>query len=96
VPLYVSLIRATQKGAEELRDLGKRYEDTKKSVEKAGGMIHSAYALFGRYDYMVVLEFPSEKEAAHVLAKAATRGTARFETLTAMPMADFIRIAQEV
>ena len=96
MPTYVSLIRATQKGAEALRELGKRYDDTKKAAEKAGGKILSAYALFGRFDYLVVWEFPSEKEAARVLAQAATRGTASFETLTAMPLGDFIKIAQEV
>ncbi len=96
MPVYASLIRGTPKGDEAIRDLGKRYEDVKSWVEKAGGKIHSAHALFGRYDYLVVWEFPSEKEAARILAKAATRGTASFETMTAIPMSDFIKIAQEV
>ena len=95
MPLFVSLIKGTQKGHEAIQDLGKRYEDFRGWVQKAGGKIHSAYATFGRYDYITVLEFPSEKEAARILAKGASRGTANFETLTAMPLEEFIKIAKE-
>jgi uncharacterized protein with GYD domain len=95
MPLYVSLVKGTQKGHEGIQDLGKRYADLRAWVEKAGGKVHSAYATFGRYDYVAVLEFPSEKEAARVLAKAAARGTANFETMTALHLDEFIKIARE-
>ena len=96
MPLYESLVRGTQKGHEEIRDVGKRFEDVKKWVQGADGKILSSYALFGRYDYLAIMEFPSEKQAARVLTKIASRGTANFETMTAMPMNEFIKIAQEV
>ncbi len=94
--IYVSLVRGTQKGHEAIRDLGKRYQDVENWAKECGGKVVSAYALFGRYDYLVISEFPSEKEAARCLAKSAVRGTASFETMTAMPLGDFIKIAQEV
>ncbi len=96
MPIYVSLVRGTQKGHQEIRDLGKRYQALKKEMEGVGGKILNAYALFGRYDYLLICELPSEKDAARVLAGAAARGTARFETMTAMPIEAFIKIAQEV
>ncbi len=96
MPLFVSLIKGTQKGHEAIQDVGKRYADLKTWVEKAGGKVHSAYATFGRYDYVAVLEFPSEKEAARVLVKAAARGTANFETMTALTLDEFSKIAREV
>ena len=95
MPLFVSLIKGTQKGHEAVQDLGTRYDDFKKWVEKANGKVHSAYATFGRYDYVAIVEFPSEKEAARVMVKAAARGTANFESMTALPMEEFIRIARE-
>lgn len=95
MPFFVSLIKGTQKGHEAVQDLGKRYGDLKQWVEKAGGKVHSAFATFGRYDYVAVLEFPSEKEACRVLVKAAARGTATYETMTALPIEEFIRIAKE-
>jgi uncharacterized protein with GYD domain len=95
MPLFVSLIKGTQKGHEAIQDLGKRYDDLKKWVEQAKGRVHATYATFGRYDYVAVLEFPSEKEAARILAKAAARGTANFETMTALPIDEFIKIARE-
>ena len=95
MPLFVSLIKGTQKGHEEIQDLGKRYDDFKKWVEQARGKIHASYATFGRYDYVAIVEFPSEKEAARILAKTAARGTANFETMTALPMEEFIKIAKE-
>ncbi len=96
MPVYVSLIRGTQKGHEAIRDLGKRYDQVRKIVEECDGKIHSAYAMFGRFDYLLISEFPSEKEAARCIAKNAMRGTATFETMSAMPLSDFIKIAQEV
>jgi uncharacterized protein with GYD domain len=79
-----------------MRDLGKRYQDVENLAKECGGKVLSAYALFGRYDYLVISEFPSEKEAARCLAKTVARGTASFETMTALPMGDFIKIAREV
>ncbi len=96
MPLFVSLIKGTQKGHEAIQDLGKRYDDLRKGIEQAKGKVHAAYATFGRYDYVAVLEFPSEREAARALAKAAARGTANFETMTALPLEEFIKIAREV
>jgi uncharacterized protein with GYD domain len=96
MPMYVSLVRGTQKGHEAIRDLGKRYDQVQNLVKQNEGKLHSAYALFGRFDYLLICEFPSEKEAARCLAQNALRGTASFETMTAMPLGDFIKIAQEV
>jgi uncharacterized protein with GYD domain len=95
MPLFVSLIKGTQKGHEAIQDLGKRYDDFRKWVEQARGKVHASYATFGRYDYVVIVEFPSEKEAARTLVKAAARGTANFETLAAMSIEEFIKIARE-
>jgi uncharacterized protein with GYD domain len=95
MPLFVSLVKGTQKGHETIQDLGKRYDDLKKWVEQSKGKVHAAYATFGRYDYVAVLEFPSEKEAARILARVAARGTANFETMTALPIDEFIKIARE-
>ncbi len=95
MPIYVSLVRGTEKGHEAIGDVGKRYETLRKEVEGVGGKILSAYALLGRYDYLIICECPSEKEVVRVLARATKRGTVRFETMTAMPVEEFIKIAEE-
>ena len=95
MPVFVSLVRVTEKGKETIRDVGGRYESVKKWVEEAGGKVLSTYVVFGQYDYVMVSEFPTEKEAVRALTKVVSRGTLGLETMYAMPIEEFIKIARE-
>ena len=95
MPIFVSLGNATQKGKEAIREVGKRFEDLKRVIQEANGKVLAAYSLLGRYDYLLITEFPSEQEATRVLTRIASRGMVSSETLIALPLGEFIRIAQE-
>ena len=41
-----------------------RTKKAKKAIEKCGGKLNSAYALLGKYDIVVIADFPS---VAHVM-----------------------------
>lgn len=51
MPLYISLIRYTQKGVENLKDSPKQVDATKKAFEAAGGKLKAIYWTLGQYDY---------------------------------------------
>ena len=46
--------------------------------------------MLGRFDFVNVIEAPDEKTIARVSLELGSRGTARYETLPAIPADDFI------
>ncbi|MDH7792305.1 GYD domain-containing protein [Ochrobactrum sp. AN78] len=59
VQKYVSLMRLTQKGLDELTHSGKRRKVSEDRVAALGGRSIAFYALLGAYDFMQVFEMPS-------------------------------------
>lgn len=51
-----------------------RYEALSRHVARAGGRVLSYYLTFGEYDFLTVVEAPSETQMAAVLLSAAGSG----------------------
>jgi len=83
MPHYISLARYTQKGVENVKDAPKRIDAAKKSIEAAGGTLKGVYWTFGRYDAVIVAEFPDDEAGMKALLAAAMQGYVRGETLRA-------------
>ena len=47
-------------------------------------------AVLGQYDFVNVVEAPDEQTIARISLELSSRGTGSFETLTAIPVDDFI------
>ncbi len=52
--------------------------------------VKAQWAVLGHYDFVNVIEAPDEKTVARVSLELGSRGTARYETLSAIPIDDFI------
>ena len=50
----------------------------------------SSWAVLGRYDFINVVEAPDEQTIARISLELSSRGTTNYETLTAIPIDDFI------
>jgi len=46
--------------------------------------------VLGRFDFVNIIEAPDEKTMARLSLELGSRGTARYESLVAIPMDDFI------
>ena len=46
--------------------------------------------MLGHYDFVNVIEAPDEKTIARVSLELGSRGTARYESLAAIPIDEFI------
>ena len=55
-----------------------------------GVKILAQYALLGQYDFINILEAPSNETVAKVGLQLGARGTFQAMTLAAMPLDDFI------
>ena len=90
MPVFVSLGRYSESAIKGM--LAKPEDRTaavKKLLEQAGGKLLAWYMLFGEYDYMVIAEFPSGKEAAGAtLAVAGAGAVTDMRTMLAMTGAE--------
>jgi len=89
MPHYISLIRYTQKGVENLKDSPKRVEATKKAFEVAGGKLKAIYWTLGQYDAVAIGEFSDDEAGLRVNLAGAMQGFVRSETLRAFTEEEF-------
>lgn len=92
MPIYITRVSLTQKGAETLKDSPKRVGQVREWIQKAGGRVVGAYATLGETDYLWITEFPDSKAAWSVLTKVAQLGTSRSNTVEAIPVEEFFNI----
>ena len=90
MPHFVMLSRLTPEGVRTLSDNPDRVQEVNQEVEGLGATVVSQYALLGQYDFITVLEAPDVGTVARLSANLGKRGTARYETLTAVPVEEFI------
>jgi len=87
--LYISLLRYTQKGVENLKDSPKRLDATKKAFKAAGGDLKAIYWTMGQYDAVVISEFPNDEIGLAANLSGAMQGFIRGETLRAFTEEEF-------
>jgi len=90
VPTYVMLSTLTPEGVQTLKSNPQRIREVNKEIEQLGVTVTAQWAVLGRYDFVNVVEAPDEQTVARVSMKLGSRGTSRYETLTAIPIDDFI------
>ncbi|HEV2723072.1 MAG TPA: GYD domain-containing protein, partial [Thermoleophilaceae bacterium] len=67
-----------------------RIREVKREIEQLGARVKAQWAVLGRYDFVNVVEAPDEVTMARVSLELGSRGTARYESLVAIPVDDFI------
>jgi uncharacterized protein with GYD domain len=90
LPLYVMLTTLTPEGVQTLKNNPARIKEVNKEVEQLGASVKAQWAVLGQYDFVNVVEAPDEKTMARVSMELGSRGTARYESLAAIPIDDFI------
>jgi uncharacterized protein with GYD domain len=90
VPTYVMLSTLTPEGVQTIKGNPQRIREVNKEIEQLGATVKAQWAVLGRYDFVNVVEAPDEKTIARVSMELGSRGTAHYETLSAIPVDDFI------
>jgi uncharacterized protein with GYD domain len=90
VPTFVMLSTLSPEGVQTLKSNPSRIREVNKEIEQLGVTVKAQWAVLGRYDFVNIIEAPDEKTVARVSMELGSRGTARYETLTAIPVDDFI------
>ena len=90
---YVTLIRYTQQGAAKIKESPKRLDAAKKAAEAAGGKIHAWYLTMGKYDAVIISEFPNDEASAKFMLSTGSMGNVTTQTLKAFTETEFRKIA---
>lgn len=90
MPIYVMFTTLTDTGRKTIRDEPERVKEVNKEVEVMGFKILAQYALLGPYDFINILEAPSDEAAAKLAIYLSARGTVQTCTFPAMTVDSLI------
>ena len=87
---YLMLTTLTDLGRKTIRDNPDRIKEVNKEVEVMGVKILAQYALLGQYDFVNIIEAPSDEVAADLAINLSARGTVTTLSLAAIEVDDLI------
>jgi uncharacterized protein with GYD domain len=95
MPIYIIGVRRTEKGHQSLKEFSSVTERATKIREANGGKLIGAYATFGRFDFVVIAEYPSGTAMQRAMTTMLAEGLFTIEVSEAMPMSEFTQMLKE-
>jgi uncharacterized protein with GYD domain len=90
MPTFVLLSTLTPEGVQTVKNNPTRIREVNKEVEQLGAKVTAQWATLGRFDFVNIVEAPDEQTMARVSLELGSRGTAKYESLVAIPVDEFI------
>jgi len=90
LPTFVLLSTLTPEGVQTIKQNPGRIREVNREIEQLGATVKAQWAVLGRFDFVNIIEAPDEVTMARVSLELGSRGTARYESLVAIPVDDFI------
>jgi uncharacterized protein with GYD domain len=90
VATYIMLSTLTDEGRKTLKARPERLKDVNTEVEEMGARVKAQYAVLGGYDFVNVIEAPSNEVMARISMELGSRGTIKVTTLPGMPIEEFL------
>jgi uncharacterized protein with GYD domain len=90
LPTFVLLSTLNPEGVQTIKNNPERIREVNREIEQLGARVMAQWAVLGRFDFVNVVEAPDEVTMARVSLELGSRGTARYESLLAIPVDDFI------
>lgn len=92
MPHYVTLLRYTQQGAAKIKESPTRLDAAKKAAEAQKGKINAWYLTMGKYDAVLISEFPDDEAAARFMLSTGSMGHVSTQTMKAFSEAEYRKI----
>jgi uncharacterized protein with GYD domain len=98
---YISLVKYTAKGIENIKESPDRLDGFKQLCESMGAKVEGFYLTMGRYDLVVIVDAPtpeavSKEAVSKIILATASRGAVSTETLPAFAEAEYRKIISEL
>ena len=90
MPTYIMFATLTSEGVQTVKNNPQRIKEVNREVEQLGAKVRMQWGTLGRFDFVSIIEAPDEATMARVSLELGSRGTAKYETLPAIPIDDFI------
>ena len=90
MPTYIMLSTLTPEGVQTVKTNPSRIREVNREIEQLGATVTAQWATLGRFDFINVVEAPDDRTMSRVSLELGSRGTARYETLIAIPVDEFI------
>ncbi len=88
--VYLMLTTLTDAGRKIIQEDPERLREINKEVEYMGVKILDQYALLGQYDFVNIIEAPSNEEVAKLAIRMSAKGTYQTLTLAAITIDSLI------
>jgi uncharacterized protein with GYD domain len=90
MPTYIMLSTLSPEGVQTVKNNPQRIKEVNREVEQLGATVKAQWATLGQFDFVNIVEAPDEQTMSRVSLELGSRGTAKYETLAAIPIDDFI------
>ena len=90
MPTYIMLTTLTPDGVQTIKNNPGRIREVNREVEQLGATVKAQWATLGQFDFVNVIEAPDDRTMARISLELGSRGTARYESLAAIPIDEFI------
>jgi uncharacterized protein with GYD domain len=90
MPTFILLSTLSSQGVQTLRSNPERLREVNRDVEELGAKVLHQWATLGPYDFVNVVEAPDAATIARVSVALGARGSAKLQTLSALPIDDFL------
>ena len=92
---YIMLSTLTDEGRKTLKQRPERLQEVNKEIESMGARVTQQYAVLGGYDFVNVIEAPSNEVMARISMELGARGTIQITTLPSMAIGQFVELMKE-
>lgn len=90
VATYIMLSTLTDEGRKTLKERPERLKEVNKEVESMGARVVSQYAVLGGYDFVNIIEAPTNEVMSRISMELGARGTIKVTTLPGMSIESFV------
>ena len=88
--IYIMISTLTTEGRKTIKKHPERIEEVNREIEALGAKVLAQYAVLGQYDFINILDAPSNEAIARISLELGSRGTLHIVTLPAIPVHEFI------
>ena len=93
--IYLMLSTLTGEGRKAIEEYPEKLKELNKEVEYMGVKILAQYALLGQYDFVNILEAPSNEAMAKLAIRLSAKGTTQTLTLAAIKVQDLVEALKQ-
>jgi uncharacterized protein with GYD domain len=90
MPVYIMISTLTDEGRKTVKRNPDRIVEVNREIERMGAKILAQYAVLGQYDFVSILEAPTNEAIAKLSIELGSRGTVQIISIPAIPVDEFI------